>query len=153
MRLIGADSEQIGVVTLDEALQKAREAGLDLCEIASNAKPPVCKLMDFGKYKYERQKKAKEAKKKQKQVQVKEVKMRLRIDDHDYQVKLDRAQRFLEDGDKVKVTIMFRGRENAHPELGAKLLDRVVEDVSQFAQVERKPRKEGNQMFLVLGAV
>ena len=133
-----------------EALAVAQSAGLDLVEIAPNASPPVCKLLDYGKYKYQEQKKAAEARKKQKVVEVKEIKFRPMIDDHDYDVKMRSMQRFFEEGDKVKVTLRFRGREMAHQELGTKLLDRVGDDTSKFAKVEQDARFEGRQMIMVL---
>ena len=128
----------------------AQEAGLDLVEISPNATPPVCKLLDFGKYKYQEQKKAAEARKKQKVVEVKEVKFRPMIDDHDYDVKMRSMQRFFEEGDKVKVTLRFRGREMAHQELGTKLLDRVKSDLAAMAKVEQDAKFEGRQMVMVL---
>jgi translation initiation factor IF-3 len=131
-------------------LARAQEAGLDLVEIAPNSVPPVCKLLDYGKYKFQAQKKAAEARKKQKVVEVKEIKLRPMIDDHDYDVKMRSMQRFFEDGDKVKITLRFRGREMAHQELGTALLNRVKEDVSKFAKVEQEPRFEGRQVVMVL---
>jgi len=131
-------------------LQAARDAGLDLCEIAGNAKPPVCKLMDFGKYKYEMQKKQKEARKKQKVIHVKEVKMSPKIKEHDYINKFSHVSRFISDGDKVKVTMIFRGREGAHPEFGQKILSRLIEEIKTIAQVDRMPKQEGNQLSVVL---
>ena len=128
----------------------AAEAGLDLVEISPNYNPPVCKILDYGKYKYQAQKKAAEARKKQKVVEVKEIKFRPMIDDHDYDVKMRSMQRFFEEGDKVKVTLRFRGREMAHQELGTKLLDRVKEDISKIAKVESEPRFEGRQMIMIL---
>lgn len=149
VRLIGAASEQLGIVSLDEALIKARMAGLDLCEIAANAKPPVCKLMDFGKYRYEQQKKLKEAKKKQRVIQVKEVKLSPHINDHDYRIKVNQVGKFLAGGDKVKVTLMFRGREQAHPEFGHRIVSRVVEEMKDKAHLDRLPKLEGNQLSVV----
>ena len=134
------------------ALQKAQEAGLDLVEIAPNSSPPVCKLLDYGKYKYQAQKKAAEARKKQKVVEVKEIKLRPMIDDHDYDVKMRSMQRFFEEGDKVKVTLRFRGREMAHQELGYQLLNRVKDDTLKIAKVEQEPRFEGRQVVMVLAA-
>jgi translation initiation factor IF-3 len=128
----------------------AQEAGLDLVEISPNNNPPVVKILDVGKYKYQAQKKAAEARKKQKVVEVKEIKFRPMIDDHDYDVKLRSMQRFFEDGDKVKVTLRFRGREMAHQELGTKLLDRVKEDIAKMAKVESEPKFEGRQMIMIL---
>ena len=132
------------------ALAKAQEVGLDLVEIAPNSTPPVCKLLDYGKYKYQAQKKAAEARKKQKVVEVKEIKLRPMIDDHDYDVKMRSMQRFFEEGDKVKVTLRFRGREMAHQELGTKLLDRVRDDTAKMAKVEMDAKFEGRQMIMIL---
>ena len=140
----------MGPVETRIALEKAQEAGLDLVEIAPNSVPPVCKLLDYGKYKYQAQKKAAEARKKQKVVEVKEIKLRPMIDDHDYDVKMRSMQRFFEEGDKVKVTLRFRGREMAHQELGYKLLDRVKDDTVKYAKVEQEPRFEGRQVVMVL---
>ena len=148
--LIDKDGEDLGNITIAEALAKAQEAGLDLVEISPNATPPVCKLLDFGKYKYQEQKKQAEARKKQKVVEVKELKFRPMIDDHDYDVKLRSMQRFFEEGDKVKVTLRFRGREMAHQDLGIKLLNRVKDDTVKIAKVESEPRVEGRQMVMVL---
>lgn len=131
-------------------MRMAAEAGLDLVEIAPNSSPPVCKILDFGRYKYQSQKKASEARKKQKVVEIKEIKMRPNIDTHDYEVKLKAARRFFEAGDKVKVTLRFRGREMAHMELGMKLLNRVREEVEEIAKVEAEPKLEGRQMMMVL---
>jgi translation initiation factor IF-3 len=133
-----------------QALEMAFAAGLDLVEVASGAVPPVCKILDFGKYKYEIQKKKNEARKKQKVIEVKEIKMRPSIDEHDYQVKLRSMRRFLDDGDKVKVTIRFRGRELVHQDLGMKVLDRVREELDQQAKVEQTPKIEGRQMIMVI---
>ena len=140
----------IGVISKEEGLEIAFEAGLDLVEISPNADPPVCKVLDYGKYKYEAQKKANEARKKQKVIDVKEIKMRPGIDEHDYQVKMRSVKRFLGDGDKVKMTIRFRGREMAHQELGMKVLDRVREDVDELAKVEQFPKSEGRLMTMVI---
>ncbi|GIX13591.1 MAG: translation initiation factor IF-3 [Paracoccaceae bacterium] len=131
----------------------AEDAGLDLVEISPNATPPVCKIMDYGKFKYEQQKKAAEARKNQKVIEVKEVKFRPNIDDHDYNVKMRNVRRFLEDGDKVKVTLRFRGREMAHMELGAQLLNRVADDVNGLGKVEAMPKLEGRQMVMVIAPV
>ena len=133
-----------------EAIERAQEAGLDLVEIAPNSNPPVCKILDFGKYKYQAQKRANEARKKQKTIEVKEIKMRPNIDVHDYDVKMKNMRRFFEEGDKVKVTLRFRGREMAHQELGMQLLGRVKEDVTEIAKVEYEPKLEGRQMIMVL---
>jgi translation initiation factor IF-3 len=138
------------VVTIQEALRMADEAGLDLVEISPNADPPVCKVLDFGKYKYEVQKKANEARKKQKVIELKELKLRPGIDTHDYDIKMRSARRFLEEGDKVKVTLRFRGRELAHQELGMKVLNRVRDDLAAMAKVEQWPRMEGRQMTMVI---
>jgi len=140
----------VGVVPKGDALQRAFDAGLDLVEISPGAEPPVCKIMDFGKFKFEQQKKAAEARKKQKVVEIKEIKMRPAIDDHDYDVKLRAIRRFFEEGDKVKVTLRFRGREMAHQELGMQVLQRVKAEVESIAKVESEPRLEGRQMVMVL---
>jgi translation initiation factor IF-3 len=140
----------IGVISKQEGIDLAYEAGLDLVEISPNADPPVCKVLDYGKYKYEAQKKANEARKKQKIIEVKEIKMRPGIDEHDYQVKMRSVKRFLGDGDKVKMTIRFRGREMAHQDLGMKVLDRVREDVIEEAKVEQFPKSEGRLMTMVI---
>jgi translation initiation factor IF-3 len=140
----------VGIVTRNEALDMASDAGLDLVEIAPNADPPVCKILDFGKYKYEEQKKKNEAKKKQKVIEVKEVKFRPSIDDHDYDVKMRSMQKFIGEGDKVKVTMRFRGRELAHQELGMDVLMRVKGDLDSIAKVEQFPRMEGRQMTMVV---
>ena len=143
--LIDADGNKMGKVSIAKALEAAEAAGLDLVEVSPNADPPVCKVLDFGKYKYQAQKKRKEAKKKQKTVDVKEIKMRPNIDTHDYQVKLRAMQRFFEDGDKVKVTLRFRGREMAHQELGIDLLKKVQDEMVEDDKVERTPRVAGRQ--------
>ncbi|MEM9196213.1 MAG: translation initiation factor IF-3 [Pseudomonadota bacterium] len=153
IRLIGADGENVGVIPPREALSMAQETGLDLVEISPNATPPVCKIMDYGKFKYEQQKKAAEARKNQKVIEVKEVKFRPNIDDHDYGVKMRNVVKFLEEGDKVKVTLRFRGREMAHMELGSKLLHRVAGDVEGMGKVENMPKLEGRQMVMVIGPV
>ncbi len=150
MRLIGPDGDQIGIVSREEALKVAEEAGLDLVEIAPQADPPVCRIMDYGKFLFEESKKAQQARRKQKQVQVKEVKFRPGTDEGDYQVKLRNLTRFLTEGDKAKVTLRFRGREMAHQELGRNLLKRVEEDLSDIAVVEQYPKMEGRQMVMVL---
>jgi translation initiation factor IF-3 len=150
VHLIDKDGQYRGNVAIADALALAVEAGLDLVEIAPNAEPPVCKLLDFGKYKYQEQKKAAEARKKQKVVEVKEIKFRPMIDDHDYDVKMRSMLRFFEEGDKVKVTLRFRGREMAHQELGTKLLARVKDDTSKIAKVEQEAKFEGRQMVMVL---
>ena len=150
VQLIDQTGHNHGPTDIQVALAKAQEAGLDLVEIAPNSTPPVCKLLDYGKYKYQAQKKAAEARKKQKVVEVKEIKLRPMIDDHDYDVKMRSMQRFFEEGDKVKVTLRFRGREMAHQELGTALLVRVKEDTAKLAKVESEPRFEGRQMVMVL---
>ncbi|NVO15982.1 MAG: translation initiation factor IF-3 [Rhodoplanes sp.] len=150
VHLIDKDGANKGTVLIAEALRLAQEAGLDLVEIAPNAEPPVCKLLDYGKFKYQEQKKAAEARKKQKIVEVKEIKFRPMIDDHDYDVKMRAMHRFFEEGDKVKVTLRFRGREMAHQELGFQLLNRVKDDTSKLAKVEQDPKMEGRQMVMVL---
>jgi translation initiation factor IF-3 len=150
VQLIDNTGANHGVVDIQAALEMAQAAGLDLVEIAPNSAPPVCKILDFGKYKYQAQKKAAEARKKQKVVEIKELKFRPMIDDHDYDVKMRSMRRFFEEGDKVKVTLRFRGREMAHQELGVKLLDRVKDDTSKLAKVEQEPKFEGRQMVMVL---
>ena len=150
VRLVGPDGQMIGVVTAPEAIAKANEYGLDLIEISPNADPPVCKVIDYGKFKYEIQKKKNEARKKQKVIAIKEIKMRPGIDEHDYQVKMRSVRRFLDEGDKVKMTIRFRGREMVHMELGARVLDRIRADVDAIAKVEQTPRTEGRMMTMVI---
>src|SRR6201997_4954782 len=150
VQLIDQKGDNHGVVDTQAALAKAVEAGLDLVEIVPNNNPPVCRILDYGKYKYQAQKKAAEARKKQKVVEVKEIKLRPMIDDHDYDVKMRSRQGFFEDGDKVKVTLRFRGREMAHQELGSKLLDKVKADTAPLAKVEAEPKLEGRQMTMVL---
>jgi translation initiation factor IF-3 len=150
VQLIDQTGHNHGPTDIQAALAKAQEAGLDLVEIAPNSTPPVCKILDYGKYKYQAQKKAAEARKKQKVVEVKEIKLRPMIDDHDYDVKMRSMQRFFSEGDKVKVTLRFRGREMAHQELGTALLNRVKEDTLKFAKVEQEPRFEGRQVVMVL---
>ena len=150
IRVVNADGEMVGVISKEEGIEIAFEAGLDLVEVSPNADPPVCKVLDYGKYKYEAQKKANEARKKQKVIDVKEIKMRPGIDEHDYQVKMRSVRRFLDEGDKVKMTVRFRGREMAHQELGMKVLDRVREDVDELAKVEQFPKSEGRLMTMVI---
>jgi translation initiation factor IF-3 len=150
VRLVAEDGEMVGVVSLREALDRAVEAGLDLVEVAATAVPPVCKILDFGKFKYEEQKKKNEARKKQKIIEIKEIKLRPTIDEHDYEVKRRAMIRFLEEGDKVKVTLRFRGRELAHQDLGMRVLIRVREDLEEVAKVEQVPRMEGRQMTMVI---
>jgi translation initiation factor IF-3 len=151
--LIDAEGEQAGIVSLQVALNMAEEAGLDLVEIAPMAKPPVCRVMDFGKFKYQESKKAHEAKLKQKQIQVKEVKLRPGTDENDYQIKLRNLKRFLEEGDKCKVTLRFRGREMAHQEFGLRQLERVKADLDELGQVEQMPKMEGRQMVMVIAPI
>jgi len=151
IRLIGADGENVGVTTPSHGMQLAEEAGLDLVEISPNATPPVCKVMDFGKFKYETQKRESEARKKQKIIEVKEVKFRPNTDTHDYEVKLRSVTKFLTNGDKVKVTLRFRGREMAHQNLGLELLKRVAADVEEIGKVENMPKLEGRQMVMMIG--
>ncbi|MGF1609925.1 MAG: translation initiation factor IF-3 [Kiloniellales bacterium] len=150
IRLIDASGENRGVVPTAEALSMAEEAGLDLVEIVPTADPPVCKVMDFGKFKYEAQKRKNEARKKQKIIEIKEIKMRPNIDVHDYDVKMRSIHKFLGEGDKVKVTMRFRGREMAHQELGMKVLERVRDDLGELAKVEQLPKLEGRQMIMVM---
>ena len=150
VRLVKADGSMHGVVPIREAIYLAGEAGMDLVEISPNAEPPVCKILDIGKYKYEEQKRRNEARKKQKVIEVKEIKLRPGIDTHDYDVKMRASHRFLGEGDKVKVTLRFRGREMAHQELGVKVLERVRADLDAVAKVESSPRLEGRQMVMVV---
>ena len=151
IRLIGADGDNVGVVHPAKGMQLAEEAGLDLVEISPNATPPVCKIMDFGKFKYEQQKRESEARKKQKIIEVKEVKFRPNTDTHDYEVKMRNVVKFLEKGDKVKVTLRFRGREMAHTNLGRELLERVAGDITEIGKVENMPKLEGRQMVMMIG--
>jgi translation initiation factor IF-3 len=150
IRLIDETGENRGVVPTRQAMIMAEEAGLDLVEISPDAKPPVCKILDYGKFKFQEQKRANEARKKQKIIEIKEIKMRPMIDDHDYDVKMRAIRRFFGEGDKVKITLRFRGREMAHQELGIKLLDRVKTDIGALAKVESEPRSEGRQIVMVL---
>ncbi|MAT21988.1 MAG: translation initiation factor IF-3 [Rhodobiaceae bacterium] len=150
IRLIGPNSENYGEVTIDIGLQEAEKYSLDLVEISPNTDLPVCKIMDYGKFKYQSQKKAAEAKKKQKVIGVKEIKMRPNIDTHDYEVKLKNMKKFIEFGDKVKISLMFRGREMSHSELGVKLFDRIKDDTDELAKVELEPKFEGRQIIMVL---
>ncbi len=151
VRVIGAEAEQLGILTRDEALALAHDAGMDLVEIQPNGDPPVCRIMDYGKFKFEAQKKVQAAKKKQKQVEIKEVKFRPVTDVGDYQIKLRNMLRFLEEGDKVKVTIRFRGREMSHQDLGQNLAKRIQVDIGEAGQVESFPRLEGRQMIMMIG--
>jgi translation initiation factor IF-3 len=150
VRLVDQMGEQVGVVTIGRALEMAGEVGLDLVEVSPNADPPVCKLLDYGKFKYDAQKKAAEARKRQKTVDVKEIKMRPGINQHDYDVKMRAINKFLDEGDKVKVTLRFRGREMVHQELGMKVLDRVRDDLGEVIKIEQWPKMEGRQMTMVM---
>lgn len=152
VRVVSESNEQLGVMSLKDALAMAEEQQLDLVEVAPTGKPPVCRVMDFGKFRYEQQKREKDAKKKQKVFTLKEVKLRPNIEDHDFYVKLKAAQRFLEEGNKVKVTIMFRGRELSHPELGRKVLMRVAEELKEIANMERDAKLEGRNMTMVMAS-
>lgn len=150
MRVIGDDGEQVGIMLTVDALKLAMDAGLDLVEVSPNARPPVCKIMDFGRFKYEQQKKAQEARKKTTIVQIKEIKVRPKTDDHDFNTKLKHVRRFLENGDRVKVTVFFRGREIVHKDRGMRILERMVEAVRDLAKVDQLPRSEGRTMSLLL---
>ncbi|MEX2270543.1 MAG: translation initiation factor IF-3 [Vicinamibacterales bacterium] len=150
VRVIGDDGTQLGIMAPQEGLRIAREKGLDLVEISATAQPPVCRIMDFGKYSYEQQKRTRSARKHQKTIVLKEIKFRPKVDEHDYQFKKKHIERFLADGDKVKATIFFRGRENAHPEIGRRVLERLVEELRDSAVAETEPNKEGNQMHTIL---
>ena len=150
VRVIDENGENLGVMLTNEAIEQANEVGLDLVEVSPNADPPVCKFLDVGKFRYEAQKKANLARKSQKTQEIKEIKMRPNIDDHDYDVKMRSVHRFIEEGDKVKVTLRFRGREMAHQQLGMNLLNRVRDDTAEIAKIEAYPRLEGRQMLMVL---
>jgi translation initiation factor IF-3 len=150
VRLVGADGQQIGVVDTREALRQARDLDLDLVEVAPQADPPVCRIMDYGKFKYERDIRQKEARKKQSRTELKEIKFRPKIDPHDYGTKKGHVERFIRGGNKVKITIMFRGREMAHTDLGRRILDRLVEDLGQMVVVESLPKQEGRNMIMVI---
>ncbi|MDQ4005796.1 MAG: translation initiation factor IF-3 [Actinomycetota bacterium] len=150
VRLVGADGSQIGIVTIQDALERARVSDLDLVEVAPQANPPVCRIMDYGKYKYERGMRQKEARKKQQRIEVKEIKFRPKIDRHDYETKKGHVIRFLNAGARVKVTIMFRGREMAHTELGSRILDRLVEDLDGLANVDQPAKLDGRNMIMVI---
>jgi translation initiation factor IF-3 len=150
VRLIDENGENVGVVSYDIAMARATAAGLDLVEVSPDANPPVCKILDYGKFKYQEQKKAAEARKRQKIVEIKEIKMRPSIDDHDYDVKMRSMKRFFDEGDKVKVTLRFRGREMAHQDLGMNVLVRVRDELEALAKVEQMPKFEGRQMVMVL---
>jgi translation initiation factor IF-3 len=151
VRVVDQDGVQLGIMATEDALRHAEEQGLDLVEVAPDAKPPVCRIMDFGKYKYQQSKRVQQAKKKQKVVVVKEIKLRPKTEEHDYQFKTQHVRRFLQDGHKAKVTIMFRGREMAHVELGRRILDRIATDMEDVAVVEQLPKQEGRNMVMVLG--
>ena len=150
VQVIGSDGENLGILNLNDAINRAKDLGLDLIEIAPNAKPPVCKIMDYGKYKYEQQKKEAEARKKQKTIDVKEIKFRPNTDIHDYEVKMRSVTKFLDHGDKVKITMRFRGREMAHQELGKDLLERVAEDTADIGKIDSIPKMEGRQMTMMI---
>jgi translation initiation factor IF-3 len=150
VRVISPEGEQLGILPIEEALALARERDLDLVEVAPNEQPPVCRIMDYGKYKYQQAKRSQEAKKRQKVIQLKEIKMRPKTEEHDYQFKLRHAQRFLEEGNKVKVTLLFRGREMDHVQLGQRLLDRIITDCKDVSTVEQHSRMEGQTLSLLL---
>jgi translation initiation factor IF-3 len=150
IRVIDDTGEQLGIMAPPQALALARTKGLDLVEISPTAVPPVCRIMDFGKYQYDQQKKTRAAKKHQKVIEVKEIKFRPKVDEHDYQFKKKHIERFIAEGDKVKATIFFRGRENAHPEIGRRILDRLITEVADIAMIEAEPQKEGNQLHTIL---
>ena len=149
MRVIDDDGQQLGIMPPPQAVSIARQKGLDLVEISPTAQPPVCRITDYGKYQYTEQKRVRQARKHQKVIEVKEIKFRPKVDEHDYQFKKKHIERFLEDGDKVKATIFFRGREMAHPEIGRRILERLVEDLADVAAPETMPRMEGNQMHII----
>ena len=151
VRVIGEEGEQLGVLGIQEAIRAARDRGLDLVEVAPTAQPPVCRIIDFGKFQYEQKKKANEAKKKQVTITVKEVKFRPGTDDHDYDYRMKHARQWLQEGDKVKATIWFRGREMTHRELGSRILQKLENDLLDVGEVEARPRMEGNQMFIIFG--
>lgn len=150
VRVIGVDGEQLGILPRNEAIAMAHEVGCDLVEVSSNAEPPVCRIMDYGKFKYEQQKKKQDAKKRQSVVQVKEIKVRPKTDDHDYETKLKHIRRFLEDGDRCKVTVFFRGREIVHKDRGQAILERIVADLADVAKVDQDPRAEGRTLQMLL---
>ena len=150
VRVVGADGEMVGVISVSEGIRIAKEAGLDLVEVSPNAEPPVCKVLDYGKFKYNQQKKANEARKKQKTIHIKEVKVRPTIDTHDLETKMKHIHKFLDAGDKVKLTLRFRGREMAHQELGLKLLNEIREDLGDIIKVEHQPKLEGRQMIMII---
>ncbi|MBE9076403.1 translation initiation factor IF-3 [Romeria aff. gracilis LEGE 07310] len=150
VRVIAADGEQLGIMSPKEAMELADERGLDLVMISDKAEPPVCRIIDYGKYKFEQEKKAREARKRQHNAELKEVKMRYKIDDHDYHVRVNHAERFLKSGDKVKATVMFRGREIQHTDLAEKLLQRMAKDLESVGEVQQLPKREGRNMILLL---
>lgn len=150
VRVIGLDGEQLGILPRNDAIAMAREVGCDLVEVSSNAEPPVCRIMDYGKFKYEQQKKKQDAKKRQSVVQVKEIKVRPKTDDHDYETKIKHIRRFLEDGDRCKVTVFFRGREIVHKDRGLAILERIVADLAEVAKVDQEPRAEGRTLQMLL---
>jgi translation initiation factor IF-3 len=150
VRVISPEGEQLGILPIEEALALAQERDLDLVEVAPNERPPVCRIMDFGKYKYQQAKRSQEAKKRQRVIQTKEIKMRSKTEEHDYQFKMRHAHRFLEEGNKVKVTLLFRGREMDHVELGQRMLDRIITDCKDVSTVEQHPRLEGQTLTLIL---
>lgn len=150
IRLIGADGDQLGIMAPNEALRMAEEQDLDLVLVSDKANPPVCRIINYGKYKFEQEKRAREAKKRQHNAEVKEVKMRYKIDDHDYNVRVKNAQRFLKSGDKVKATVMFRGREIQHSDLAEKLLHRMADDLGEVAEIQQAPKREGRNMMMLL---
>ncbi|UUX51318.1 translation initiation factor IF-3 [Nisaea acidiphila] len=150
VRCIDPEGEMLGVMTVQDGIRRAEEFGLDLVEVSPNADPPVCKILDYGKYKYEAQKKKNEAKKKQKVIEIKEIKLRPNIDEHDFQVKMKNVRKFIGEGDKVKVTMRFRGREMAHQDLGMDVLNRVRDEMEEAAKVESYPKMEGRQMIMVI---
>ena len=153
VRLVDENGEQMGVVATESARERARELGMDLVEVAPNARPPVCRLMDYGKYKYELRKKQQEARAKQHRIRIKGIRLRPKTDEHDFQVKLERARKFLEQGNKVQVTLLFRGREMAHIDLGRNLLFRFAKDLEEICTVERHPKMEGRRMTLLLNRI
>ena len=150
VRVIAADGEQLGILQRNEAIVMAKEAGMDLVEVSSNSEPPVCRIMDYGKFKYEQQKKKQEAKKRQAVVQIKEIKVRPKTDDHDYETKVRHIRRFLEEGDRCKITVFFRGREIVHKDRGIAILERVVQDLADIARVDQDPRAEGRTLQMML---
>lgn len=150
VRVIGAEGEQLGILPRNDAIAAAKEAGLDLVEVAAQAEPPVCRIMDYGKFRYEQQKKKQDARKRQTVVQIKEIKVRPKTDDHDYETKVRHIRRFIEEGDRCKVTVFFRGREIVHKDRGASILERVVQDTQDIAKVEQEPRAEGRTLQMLL---